>query len=321
MADNTLSTLNEIRIKIRRLTNNPSAAQITDASIDDYINTFILYDMPAYFKLPSLSETLTFFTSPHVGTYENNTLDATNPLYNFKNKYTNVGAPVYIGGQKASYHQSLEEFYNIYPKVNYKKLIGTGNGVTVDFTDTLDAFPVMTNQVTVSSINTAGNPLLAQDDGDGGFVGDVNPLSAFNYLTGQYYVSFTSAPANLESIWLSYVPYTAGQPTSVLFNQDKFIVRPIPDSGYRVEVQANRRPTELVAVGGMPELSEWWQYIALGSAIKVYQDRLNTEGVNTLMPEFKNQEILIGRRKINQNSQKRVSTIYANEGNADPFVI
>lgn len=320
MADNTLSTLNEIRIKIRRLTNNPSVSQITDDSIDDYINTFILYDMPAHFKLSPLKDILTFYTSPNVDEYQTNTVDAENPLYNFKNKYTNIGAPVYIAGQKASFHQSVEEFLSIYPRVDFKLNIGTGDEIVTNFNGTLDNKPIMPGVVTIASIDLNGNQLLAYDNHAGGFTGNVAAGATINYLTGAYNFTFTTAPGTRKIVWLSTVPYTAGQPTSLLYFKDMFIVRPIPDSSYRVDIMANRRPTELVAAGGMPELSEWWQYIALGAAIKVYQDRLNTEGVNTLMPEFKNQEILIGRRKINQNSQKRVATIYANEGNAEPFI-
>ena len=40
MAD---STLNAIRIKIRRITRSPSPSQISDATIDEYVNTFIHY--------------------------------------------------------------------------------------------------------------------------------------------------------------------------------------------------------------------------------------------------------------------------------------
>ena len=40
------STLADIRSKVRRITARPSALQITDAEIDNYINTFYIYDFP-----------------------------------------------------------------------------------------------------------------------------------------------------------------------------------------------------------------------------------------------------------------------------------
>ena len=311
MPDSTLSTLENIRIKIRRITRNPSSTQITDLEINKYINTFILYDMPAYLKLDSLKEVLTFFTSPNVDTYETNTVDATNPLYNFKNKYTNVMKPVYIAGIASSFYQSVDEFYSIYPQTNYKVNIGTGNGVLTNFTGILSNIPILKNQVTVSAIDLVGNPLIASDNGLGGFTGNLTAGSTISYITGAYNITFTTAPALNEIVWLQSIPYSVGKPISILYFNNKFILRPVPDASYRVEVQAYRRPTELANAGDMPELSEWWEYIALGAGIKILQDRLDTEGVNMLLPQFENQEILITRRKSIQNSGRRTATIYS----------
>lgn len=309
--DSTLSILEKIRIKFRRITRNTSSAQITDAEIDNYVNTFVLYSMPASLKLDNLKKVLTFFTSPNVDTYETTTADANDPLYNFKNIYTNVLDPVYVAGIRAALYTSREQFYSVYPQTNAMVLIGTGDGATVDFTGTLDAVPILAGKVTVSSIDAANNALIAYDDGDGGFSGDATALSTVFYTTGQYYVAFTAAPKAGESVWIQTVSYAASKPISILYNENKFIVRPVPDEVYRVEVTAYKRPTELLLANDTPELSEWWEYIAIGSGIKLLQDRLDMEGVNMLLPMFKEQEILIGRRKIIQNAGKRVPTIYS----------
>jgi hypothetical protein len=71
MAD---STLQAIRTKIRRLTRKPSVNQISNADIDEYVNTFIQYDMPEHLRLFSLRETHTFYTTPNVDTYATNTI-------------------------------------------------------------------------------------------------------------------------------------------------------------------------------------------------------------------------------------------------------
>ena len=41
------ATLGAIRNKVRLLTHSPSTAQLADADIDQYVNTFILYDFPS----------------------------------------------------------------------------------------------------------------------------------------------------------------------------------------------------------------------------------------------------------------------------------
>lgn len=309
--DSNLSTLDRIRIKVRRLTRNPSQAQLSNADIDDYINNFVLYSLPAHMKLGTLETVLTFFTKPNVDTYETNTTDADDPLYNFSNIYTNVLEPLYIDGTRSFFYQTLEDFYNAYPR-NYTSIeLGTGDGGSTNFTGGFDSYPILQNSITVSSVNTIGDPLLATDNGDGEFTGDADPLSSISYATGQVYISFTSAPASGETIWLSGISYEASKPIAMLFFQNQFVLRPVPDRAYRVEVKVYRRPTQFINSTDVPELSEWWEYIAIGASIKILQDRLDAQGVNLLIPMFDEQELLIGRRKIIQNAGRRTETIYS----------
>jgi hypothetical protein len=80
------------------------------------------------------------------------------------------------------------------------------------------------------------------------------------------------------------------------------------------------RPLELLAAGQSPELEEWWQYISYGCAKKIFEDRMDLESVQMIMPEFKKQENLINRRTIVQQTSQRVATIYTEDNNqATPF--
>jgi len=45
------STLETIKIKVRRLTRSPSEAQLSDADLNQYINTFLIYDLPEHLAL------------------------------------------------------------------------------------------------------------------------------------------------------------------------------------------------------------------------------------------------------------------------------
>jgi len=305
MADSTLSTLANIRTKIRRLSRNPSTQQLTDSEIDNYINNFILYDFPASIRSNILKQVFTFYTTPNVEKYTTNTVDATDPMYNFKNKYMTVNPPIYIGGIKAGFTQSRNTFYDIYPLTNYKEEIGTGDGIETNFTGIVTNVPLLQNNVTVNSIDTGGDRLLLTDDGNGALVGDDGAASSIAYLGGNYDITFTFPPAVGETVWIQYIPYIASKPVSVLYFQNEFILRPVPDSTYRVDVSVDVRPTELSTVTDMPELAQWHEYISYGAAIKVLQDRLDMETVALLMPEFKRQEMLIMTKKILQNSKRR----------------
>jgi hypothetical protein len=321
--DSTLSTLDNIRTKVRRLTRSPSTSQLSVSDIDNYVNNFVLYDFPETLRLFSLRKTLTFYTQPNVETYETNTTVSTNPLYNFKNRYVSIHDPIYVAGFQQFFSQSQEQFYGVYPRINNIWRIGTGNNVLTTFSGTLSSFPVLQNRVTFTSINSAGNGLTLIDypvsvtAGALGLVGIPqtlpSPYGSINYLTGVYAANFASAPDLSEAVYAQTVPYVANRPAGILYYADKFVFRPVPDQVYRVDMETYMRPTELLQVGDMPELSQWWQYIAYGAAKKVFEDRMDMDSISNIMAEYKNQEALVLRRTIDQQTKERTATIYTEQ--------
>ena len=320
--DINYSTLGNIRTKVRRLTRSPSMNQISDIDIDNYVNTFIMYDFPEHLRMFSLRTKFTFFTQPFIESYSTNTTNPSDPLYNFKNEYISVHDPVYIAGFQSFYTQSREQFFGLYPNTSSIASIGTaGDGVTTAYSGTLSSVPVTRGNVVFSSVDTLANglclvdlPLTAsvgnlynQDDAGGVIRGTIN------YLTGLYAFIFQFPPALGATINSQTVPYVPNRPQAVLFYQDEFIVRPIPDQPYPVTIEAYIRPTRLLTANSMPELSEWWQYIAYGAAKKILEDRMDMDTVQMIMPEFKKQESLILRRALVQYSNERVATIYTEQ--------
>ena len=319
MPDNTLSTLAQIRTKVRRLTRSPSVAQLTDQNIDDYVNNFLLYDFPEHVRLESLRTTLTFYTAPNIDTYSTNTANPNDPLFNFKNRYVNIYSPVYIAGYPAFYSQSRSQFYGIYPIVNQIFQVGTGDGVTLAFAGTLNSIPVLQNNVVIASVDVNNNPLSVKDVPTGAATGNLvvtdtaAVVGAINYITGVFNVTFPTAPAQGQAINSETVPYVASQPHAVLYYNDEFIIRPVPDQPYAVNLEVQIRPSELLNGVDMPQLSQWWQYIAYGASKKVFEDRMDMDSVQMIMPEFKMQERLALRKTIAQLSQQRSATIYTEQ--------
>lgn len=313
MADSTLAA---IRTKIRRLTRSPSESQITTAEIDEYINTFVLYDFPEELRLFSLRKTLTFYTKPNVDTYETNAI-ALDPLQDFKDSYITTHEPVYVSGNQAVFCQSREKFFAMYPFTSNEQIVDTGDGGTVLFSGTLSAIPVLTNKVLFSSVDLNGDPLTVYDDGVGTFDGD--GAGTIDYVTGAYSITFTTAPGSSENIYAQTVPYKASRPTAMLYFDNKFTMRPVPDKAYAVNLEVYKRPTELLNSSDSPELEQWWQYIAYGSAKKVFEDRTDMDSVALIMPEFNKQEILVLRRTIVQQTKERVATIYTEQSGSDGF--
>lgn len=311
MADSTLAA---IRLKIRKLTRSPSESVLATSTIDEQVNTFIQYDFPEHLRLFSLKTTFEFFTQPNIDTYPPSTVP-TNPLYQFDQRYITFEGPVYIAGLEARLTQSREEFYRIFPFVN--SIVNTqiiGDGVTVGFNGTLSQIPVLPNQVVFTVKDPNNNGLVLSDDGNGNLTSpDGVSTGTVNYITGAFTLNWATAPALDAPIYSETYPYTPSKPTLVLYYDDTFVVRPIPNISYKIILDAYIRPTELLNSGQSPQLEEWWQYIAYGAAKKIFEDRMDLDSVQSIMPEYKKQEALVLRRTLVQQANERVATIYTDQ--------
>jgi hypothetical protein len=334
--DNKYSTLANIQTKVRRLTRSLSENQLTTDQLNEYINTFVLYDFPEHLRLFNLHTTFSFYKQPYQDVYESSD-DATSPLYNFKNKYITINPPVYVAGYQVLFSQSQDQFFAIYPKLSSISSIGTaGDGSQVQFSGVINSqqanssgidgqtICLLQNNVLFSSIDSNNNGLVMIDFPISNTIGNLyvpgetpsdilTPFNYINYLTGEFVVTFASAPGAGQPINSQTVPQQPTIPQAMLFYSGKFTMRPVPDQSYKVEMQAYQRPTEMLDENNLPELSEWWQYIAYGAAKKIFEDRMDLESVAQIMPEFKKQESLINRRTIVQNTNQRTSTIYTEQ--------
>lgn len=347
MAD---STLTAIQTKVRRLTRSPSEAQLSTAQLNEYINTFVLYDFPEHLRLFSLRTTFTFYTNPFQDVYPTDIASfvgvTTNPLYNFQNLYITTHDPIYIAGYPSFFSQSRSQFFGIYPMVNNIASIGTtGDGVTTTFTGNIGStsgasnsnnslVPILQNNVLFDSLDTNNQglslvdvPVIDTTTGNPTTIGNLyvpgqEPTTPptvvlvnnnIDYVTGDFTITFSAAPGASEVINSQTVPYVAALPQSMLYYDNKFTLRPVPDQPYRVNLEVYKRPAELLDSGQSPELEEQWQYIAYGASKKVFEDRMDMDSVQLIMPEYKKQEILVLRRTLVQQTNTRTATIYTEQ--------
>lgn len=349
-------TLEQIQIKVRRLTRSPSTAQLSDAELNNYINTFIVYDFPEHLRTFNLRTQFTFYTNQGQDVYNTDIASfagaVNNPLYNFQNLYLSIHKPVFIAGYQSYFSQSREQFYGIYPILsNISKTMNRGDGATTNFTGVINSqqaivpagfnqqISLLQSNVIFSANSSSGVSISLVDvpvvDPVSGFktnIGNLyDPNSAaykaalttpptvalpdnnINYLTGVYNITFSSPPAAGNIINSETVPLIQSRPQALLFYSNQFIVRPIPDQVYAINFEAYQRPTALLATNQVPELEEYWQYIAYGSAKKVFEDRMDMESVAQIMPEYKKQEALCLRRTLVQYTNERTATIYTEQ--------
>lgn len=327
------SSLSAIQQKVRRLTRSPSLQQLSQDDLNQYINTFILYDFPEHLRLFSLRTTLTFYTQPYVDTYQTITDPSfsTNPLYNFQNKYLTVHPTIYVAGIPVYWTQYRDVFYGNYPQTNFVfNTLFQGNGTTGPFVGNLEQFPVLQNSVLFSALDISGAAMQVIDypvtDSFTGMPSNTvgalgipgvpqelpSPYGQINYQTGAYTLLFPANTMNSDTniVYGEGQFYQPGLPISCLYFDNKFTLRPVPDKSYTVQLEADIRPTELLDSGKSPQLEQWWQFISYGAALKIFQDRMDLDSVQLIMPEFQAQMDMVNRTNLVQQANERTVTIY-----------
>jgi len=339
------SSLLDIRNKVRRITARPSDAQITDSQIDDYINTFYIYDLPEHLHLQDLRYNYQFITNPN------------QQVYDFPTQFylTNM-PPVYIAGYQSYMTQSRENFFRINPGLMMiQNSVATGTGGPGPYTFTLTQTPItrgfkpnppgafstsvagttsdiaanMMNWNVLISANTSNTTATSVvDDGQGNLF-DINSASTdptvssigtIDYSSGLVTVTFTSNIPAGTGINAQYIPYVASRPQSVVFYQDQFLLYPIPDQAYTVSFEAFKYPTAFAsgvpagtAATLTPQLNEWWQLLAYGAADKIFADNGDLENMQKFRPLLDEQMRLVQRRTIVQQTSERTASIYTEQ--------
>lgn len=355
-------SLNAIRLKFRRLTGAGNSQQITNAAIDDYLNSFYSYDFPAQFRSLKLKDKYTFNTIQGVDVYPFNS-----------EQYTTVEMPCHCMKREIKLFQDPWNFYGVnfnwqqqqnltfgntsigpgpytgqcsatplIRSVNNKPQAGTTGNITPNTppspatapqpypSQAYSGFPSGRVQNVLITANTASSTLNVTDDGNGAlieYVNDVNgfplftsPAGSINYQTGTVSVTFSQAVPQGNAIQIQYNPVQPNIPLSILFFQNQFTLRPVPDRGYTVELIAYRQPSQALfttatptAGSGTPELSEWWECLAFGAAKKFYEDRLDPDGVALMDKSLRERYDVAYTRTYAQLGKQRIGTIYSDQ--------
>jgi hypothetical protein len=186
--------------------------------------------------------------------------------------------------------------------------------------------------VTVTIDPGGPNETIYTDDGNGNMTLTSGPYTIasgiVDYISGQVILNFTVLPPAGETVnstfqWydgkatLEFTvfasSYKPSRPVSMLFFNNKLVLRPVPDEVYKVEFEAFLTPVQFIASTDNPILKQWYQYIALGAAEKVLQDRGDFEGLE-LVGRYKAQQeaLVLEREAVNQIGQRN-ATVFTND--------
>lgn len=118
-----------------------------------------------------------------------------------------------------------------------------------------------------------------------------------DYISTNISVTFPVAPAAGTMINVWAVQYVVGRPYNLLFWNNEFTVRPVPDNVYKIEVESFLTPAQFIATSQNPTLNQWAQYIAYGASMEILRDRQDIEGLQNLQEGFMRQEALVLERQ------------------------
>ena len=128
-----------------------------------------------------------------------------------------------------------------------------------------------------------------------------------NYTTGAFDVTFNTAPASTDTIYDKYQAYQPARPQGVLFYNNIFTFRPIPDQGYAITMQGYVNQIQLTGDASTPLSTEWGQLIAYGASLDIFADRGDLVAYNNTYPIFKRYEnVALGRTVQQYDSSQAV---------------
>lgn len=343
----TVGLLQDIIEKIREVSASGNRDQVTDEKIIKYINSYYLYDFPNDLRIIKLKDVYTLNTIQGVDTYP----------FDF-DKWSTVEAPLYIGKQQIALFQDKQQFYQYNFNTQQLETFAEGDGTVGPYLGVTQANPIIRSvnnnpmadtqlsstqvfpsgypptfrqsnisriQNILISANTATSSLNVTDDGAGNLIGDCAAGGTINYQTGEIdNLTFTALIPSGNEINIQYTQAVLAMPATVLFFQNQFVLRPVPDQAYTIEMTAWRQPSQALLgteditvpdLDGRPEQLDWWELIAFGVAKKLYQDRLDTDGVQ-LMEAFLQEKISEARtRTYAQLGKRAINTIFRDDTN------
>ena len=141
--------------------------------------------------------------------------------------------------------------------------------------------------------------------------------ATINYQTGEITgLVFAEAIPEGTPIQIQYNPKQFSIPLAIMFCQNQFTLCPTPDKGYTVELTCYRQPIQALLAADMtgnPELSEWWEILAVGAAKKIFEERLDSDGVMFIDKMLKERYDIIETRTYAQIGQERISTLFTDQ--------
>jgi hypothetical protein len=216
-------------------------------------------------------------------------------VYSFPGGFLTDQPMAYADGFPLIFYQDRDIFFQDWPIQYAQDAVATGNGVTALFSGTTQAFPIIQGTYSI----TDGSQIIF-DKSDGilyqTILGTDTAVGTINYVTGAFSATFNVAPTLAATIYDIYQGYEPARPQGLLFYNNTFTFRPIPDQVYPITLQGYINQTQFVLGADVPLQTEWGQLIAYGAALEIFSDRGDMVAYNNTWNLLKRYEnVSLGR--------------------------
>ena len=114
--------------------------------------------------------------------------------------------------------------------------------IDVPLIDTLTGNPTTRGNLYMPGFTPAAPPTV------------LDPNNNINYFSGAFTVTFQFPPKAGVAINSQTVPSVVARPLSMLYYNNQFTLRPVPDQPYQINFEVYKRPTVLLDSEQVPEL-------------------------------------------------------------------
>jgi hypothetical protein len=354
----SFTILNKIISKARKLTGTGNSFQETDNDWQDRINSFYLYDLPAKFRSLKLKDKYTFntiqgqdtypFDSEHYTTVEMPCYCAKREIklfqdpwsfygvnFNWQNSEsdtqgngTNGSTPITFTTQAVPLIPSINNNpgpqgspISTYPMSRVQNILITANTTTGSgFVPGSPGSVNVTDDGQGNLIEILQNPTPAgEDQFNQTFYSNI--VGTLNYQTGIANITgpLSQAIPLGNPVTIQYNPATLSIPLSIMFFQNQFTLRPVPDQGYTVELIAYRQPTQVLNQPlpqsgiNQGELNEWWELLSCGGALKFFEDQGDEGGMARMEKMLMNRYDIVESRTYAQIGSQSSNTLFRDQ--------
>ena len=295
-----LWNLEDIINKVRNITGTPisddGSSEMSDSLITDYVNSYYTFTMPFELKEQINLQPMNFFSLPNID------------VYSFPSGFLTDQPMAYADGFPLIFYQDRDIFFQDWPQQYAQDAVSTGDGIVQTFAGTTQNNPVIQGTYAI----TDGSQ-IAFDKSDGilyqTIVGVDTAVGTINYVTGAFSVTFNTAPLASTTIYDKYQGYQPARPQGVLWYNNVFTFRPIPDQVYQITLQGYINQTQFDPTDQTetPLQTEWGQLIAYGAALEIFADRGDLMAYNNYYPVLKRYEnVALGRTVQQYESSQSV---------------